>query len=382
VNTEGLRVLVIRAAYAVALIAAVGWAYLLLSVSAGNGTLGYDFRAYQLAVQHLLAGQPMYDQAATSMGAFGLFFYPPPFAILVLPFAVIPGDAGLWIWTIGLVAASIAAVALLPVSPRTRFVVLLLAAFSWPLVYAIKLGQVGSLLLLLFAIGWRWLDRPWPLGLASGIGAVIKLQPALVIAWAAVTGRFRAAAIGFGVFAGLGLVATVIAGPESWSDWMAVIGRVSRPVLAENDTGFGRLAYLGGASLELATAIHYVNAALIVIVTSFAVLRATPVAAYLAIVVASQFVSPVLWDHYALILLLPVAWLFERRRAWAALIPLVTATVLAGATPTIAYPVVFWVTLLAVTWEGVAMRRGPRERGPAETLRAQGNPESGGILAA
>ena len=43
------------------------------------------------------------DQAATSMGAFGLFFYPPSFAILVLPFALIPGDAGLWIWTIGVV---------------------------------------------------------------------------------------------------------------------------------------------------------------------------------------------------------------------------------------------------------------------------------------
>jgi hypothetical protein len=353
---EGLRVLVTRAAYAVALIAAVGWAYLLLSVSAANGTLGYDFRAYQLALEHLLAGQPMYDQTATSMGAFGLFFYPPPFAILILPFALIPGEAGLWVWTIGLVATSIGAVALLPVSPRTRFVVLLLAAFSWPLVYAIKLGQVGSVLLLLFAIGWRWLERPWALGLASGIGAVIKLQPALVIGWAAVTGRRKAAAIGFGVFAGLGLVATVVAGPQSWSDWLAVLGRVGRPVLADNDTGIGRLAYLSGASLELATVIHYVNVALVMLVTTFAVLRASPVAAYLAVVVASQFISPVLWDHYALILLLPVAWLFDRGRVWAALIPLFTATVLAGATPTIAYPVLFWVTLLAVAREGMRDR--------------------------
>jgi hypothetical protein len=112
--------------------------------------------------------------------------------------------------------------------------------------------------------------------------------------------------------------------------------------------------------------VHYVNVALVIVVTTFAVLRGAPVAAYLAVVVASQFVSPVLWDHYALILLLPVAWLFDRGRVWAALIPLVTATVLAGVTPTIAYPVLFWVTLLGVTWEGFAMRRG-------QTLRAQGN---------
>ena len=372
--SPGLRVLLIRAAYAVALIGALAWAYLLLSVSASNGTLGYDFKAYDLAVDRLLAGQSMYDQTATSMGAFGLFFYPPPFVLLVLPVALLPGDIGLWLWTVGLVVASVGAIALLPVSPRTRFVILLLAALSWPLVYAIKLGQVGSLLLLLFAIGWRWLDRPWPLGLASGFGAVIKLQPALLIGWAAITGRRRAAAIGFGVVVVLGLVATVVAGVQSWSDWLSVLGRVSRPVLAENDTGVGRLAYLAGASLEVATFIHYANVALVVLVTTFAVLRTPPVAAYLAVVVASQFVSPVLWDHYALILLLPVAWLLDRGRWLAVLIPLVTATPLVGITPTVAYPIVFWAALLAVTWEGFAMPR-------SQTLRAQGN-QASSILAA
>jgi Glycosyltransferase family 87 len=367
--SPGLRVLLIRAAYAIALIGAVAWAYLLISVSASNGTLGYDFKAYDLAVDRLLAGQSMYDQTATSMGAFGLFFYPPPFVLLVLPVALLPADLGVGLWTLGLVAASIGAVALMPVSPRARLAILLLAALSWPLVYAIKLGQVGSLLLLLFAIGWRGLDRPWPLGLASGIGAVIKLQPALLIGWAAITGRRRAAAIGFGVVVILGLVATAIAGVDAWGDWLSVLARVGRPVLAENDTGLGRIAYLAGASVEVATVIHYVNVALVVLVTTFAVLGASPVGAYLAVVIASQFVSPVLWDHYALILLLPVAWLLDRGRWLAALIPLATATPLVGITPTIAYPIAFWITLLAVTWEGVSRRRG-------QTLRAQGSAAS------
>jgi hypothetical protein len=74
--------------------------------------------------------------------------------------------------------------------------------------------------------------------------------------------------------------------------------------------------------------------------------------------VATQFVSPVLWDHYALILLLPVAWLIERGRWWAAAIPLVTSTPLIGWNPPISYPAAFWVTLLAVTWEGLREGRG------------------------
>ena len=357
-NTEGLRVLAIRAAYAVALIAAVGWGFLILQASASIGTLGYDFRAYDLAVDRLVAGEgrSMYDTTASAMGGFGLFLYPPTFAILVAPFALLPGDVGVWLWTVGLVVAALAAIALLPVQQRTRLVVLLLAAWSWPLVYSIKLGQVGPILLLLFAVGWRWLDRPWPLGLASGLGALIKVQPALVIVWALATARRRAAFIALGAVAVGAAVATLIAGPQSWLDWLAVLGNVSRPVLAQNDAGFGRLAYLAGLPLGLATTIHYVNVALVLVVTALAVLRGSTAAGFLAVVVASQFVSPVLWDHYALILLLPVAWLIERGRTWAALIPIATATFLTGITPLVAYPILFWLTLGLVAWEGTRER--------------------------
>jgi alpha-1,2-mannosyltransferase len=317
----------------------------------------------------------MYDTTAVAMGGFGLYLYPPPFALLVAPFALLPGEAGVLLWTAGLVAAALAAVALMPLRSRTRFIVLLLAAWSWPLVYAIKLGQVGPILLLLFAIGWRWLDRPWPLGLASGLGALIKVQPALVIVWAFVTGRRRAANIGLGFAAVVAVLATVIAGPQAWLDWLSVIGNVSRPVLAQNDTGFGRLAYLGGAPLAVATAIHYGNVVLVLIVTAVAVVRGSTVAGYLAVAVASQFISPVLWDHYALILLLPVAWLIDRGLPWAAVIPLATATALTGITPVVAYPILFWLTLGLVTWVGW---RAP-ERGDARVSRDERRAMGAGV---
>ena len=357
---EGVRVLLVRAAYAVALIAAVAYAYLILVSAASNGTLGYDFKAYDLAVDRLLAGQSMYDQSATSMGAFGLFFYPPPFALLVMPWALLPAGLDVVAWTCTLIAATLAAIALLPVAPRVRLAVLLLAAFSWPLVFAIKLGQVGPILLLLFAIGWRSLARPGAFGIAAGLGTIIKIQPALLILWALMKARRRAAFIAIGVAAVLAAVGTLVAGPQSWFDMLAVLGRVSRPVLAENDMGLGRLAYLAGASLDVATLIHYANVVLVLVLTGWAVIRLPAESSFLVVVTASQFVSPVLWDHYALILLLPVAWLLQRGQWWAGLIPLAAATVLAGATPTIYYPIAFWVVLLGVVWVG----RGPA---PART---------------
>jgi hypothetical protein len=134
--------------------------------------------------------------------------------------------------------------------------------------------------------------------------------------------------------------------------------------VAENDQGIGRQLLLAGVPQATATIAHYANVAAVILVTFVAVLRGTPVASFMAVVVASQFVSPVLWDHYALLLLLPVAWLLDRGRLWAVLVPLATATFLVGITPGIAYPIVFWVVLLAVTWEGISLSRRASRLGP------------------
>ncbi len=66
---------------------------------------------------------------------------------------------------------------------------------------------------------------------------------------------------------------------------------------------------------------------------------------YLVAVIASQLLSPILWDHYAMLLLLPVAYLCAAGRWWAVLIPLATAVPLIGITPAVVYPLAFAVAL-------------------------------------
>ena len=74
-------------------------------------------------------------------------------------------------------------------------------------------------------------------------------------------------------------------------------------------------------------------------------------------VIASQLLSPILWDHYAMLLLLPVAYLCASGRWWALVIPLVTATPLVGITPPVAYPICFFVALGATLWVGFRAQR-------------------------
>lgn len=353
----------LRIGYVVALGVGLLIAALFLYGAWTTGTLGFDYKAYDLAVDHLFAGQTMYDPTVQETGSFGLFFYPPPFAILVIPFAVLPVDVGVVAWTVFLVVVSVVAVWVMPIPGRVRWAVLLVGVLSWPLVYAIKLGQVGPIILLTFALGWRWLDRPWRLGVSMAVGTVIKIQPALLIGWALVTGRRRAAVVAVVVVALVAVAATVVAGPAAWFQEADLLGRVSKPILTPHAFGIGRLLYEAGVPEDVALSAHVANLALVVLVTVAAVWRGSSVGSYLAVVVASQFLSPVLWDHYALILLLPVAWLLSRGRWLASLIPLATATPLLllpiPGTGWI-YPIVFWAALLGVTWE--AIRDGREQR--------------------
>jgi hypothetical protein len=318
-----------------------------LAAGAAAGTLGYDYQAYDIAARRLLAGQPLYDTSFAVAGVFGLFFYPPPFILIVLPLAaLLPAAATTWVWIGLLVVAFLVGVAVLPVRRATRWWIVLLAGLDYPFVYALKLGQVAPLLFLTFAIGWRWLDRPARLGISVAAGTLIKLQPGIVLVWAALTGRWRAIATAILAIGVLLAIATVVVGPSAWTDFVTLVGKVSDPITTPHNFTPGAVAYQLGVPAGLAAAIQAVVTVVVVILVVLAALRRPAVESYLVAVVASQLLSPVLWDHYAAVLLLPVAYFLDRGQWWAALVPLATAWPLVGLTPAAAYPLVFGAVLM------------------------------------
>ena len=309
-------------------------------LAAAGQTLGYDFQAYLHAARRLLDGRPLYDPGVDLAGGFAVFLYPPPFALAFVPFALLPDGVALAAWLALLGAAFLAGIALLPVRRDVRWLVLLLAGLQWPFLYMMKLGQVTPLLFLAFAAGWRWIDRPTVLAGAMSAGTAIKLQPALLFAWAVVERRWRAVALGAAALAGLAIAATIVTGPDAWADYAALLGRVSAPVTTPHNFTPGAIAWQAGASEALATAIQWLSLVAVGLVTAFAWFRRDDETSYVVTVVASQLLSPVLWDHYAVVLLIPVALLLERRRWWAVAIPLVTWG------PAWVYPVAFFAALL------------------------------------
>jgi alpha-1,2-mannosyltransferase len=345
-----------------------------LFIALGQGYLPHDFLAYDGAVRHLLGGQPLYDTTATETGGLGLFLYPPSFALLMLPVALLPTDIAAPLWMFVLIGLALLAVWLMPVSRVIRWLLTLGLAVSWPFIDSLAQGQVGPVLLLLFVIGWRSLDRPRILGLVLALGTTIKIQPAVVIGWAALTRRFEATAVAIGVAGALALVATVIVGPQAWADLVTVLANTNRPELTMNSVGIGRVVYEAGASAAVANAAYVVSIVAAGLATLAAIRWASPTASFIAAALASQMISPVIWPHYAIVLFLPVAWRLARRRWWAILILAATSVPISDVAPAIVYPVLFWLSLLAVIREGVLERGAPANRRVGTPARRAGTP--------
>lgn len=327
------------------------------TLAVAGRTLGFDFLAYHGAAVRILAGQPLYDLSFQAAGGFGLFYYPPMFAPLILPFGLLPEAMAVWAWAAVLLAAFLVGVVMLPVTRAVRWWIVLLAGMSWPFVYAVKLGQVGPALFLLFAVGWRWLDDPVKVGASVGLGTAVKLQPGIVFVWALLTRRWAAIAVGVAILAVLAIAATALAGVAAWSDFARLVGQVANPITTPHNVTPGAIAYQLGAPADIATLIQWLSVGAVLVAVVAAARWGTAESSYLVAVVASQLLSPILWDHYAMLLLVPVAYLCARGRWWALLIPFLTSTPLIDVTPPIAYPLCFVVALGATLAVGIQAKR-------------------------
>jgi hypothetical protein len=340
----------------------------LVLASAGN-TLGYDYTCYEAAARHILDGRPIYDNAfAINVGTCpGTYTYPPAFAVALVPWLLF-GGAAAGAWCVAMAACFLAGVAVLPVRRDVRWLVVVIAALDWPLLYAVKLGQVEPLLFLGFAAAWRWMDRAPVVGVATALGALIKVQPGLMGVWALATRRYRAAAWAVAVAVAAAAATTLVTGFGAWTTYADLVRGLSGTLTVAHNFAPGAAAHLAGAPDGVATAVQ--TASVLAAAAAFlAAWRwASPTAFLQVTIVASQLLSAPLRDHYAVLLLLPVAWLVGRGRTWAALIPMAgwialfadddSATWLATAS----VPLTFFGVLALLLWEA---RRERREAGVA-----------------
>jgi hypothetical protein len=333
-------------------------AYIGFGLMTASTTLGCDFMAYFNASVRWAQHQPIYDLGVTSTGTCGTYQYPPTFVLLAIPFSAFGFQTGTWLWIAALLAAWMVGTAILPVRPSTRWTILLLGAIGWPLIFGVRIGQVTPFLYLVFAAAWRNLDRPVGLGASVAIGALLKLQPGLLAVWLVVQREWRALA--YAAVTGAAVVAAAAAlGLWDWAGFVTLLRSLTNAVTVDTNMAIGATLYSLGLDAGPAGLIQTINTVTIVglVVAAGLWLPRTP--GFLVAVLATQLVSPIVWSHYALLLLLPVAWLLDRRQWWAALIPAGHIWILLPFVPNWTYAAAFYGTLVAVWvvgWQSRAHR--------------------------
>lgn len=284
----------------------------------GSETIGFDFRGTlwdpAIAIRH---GLPPYPDAVTSEVEVGNpALYPPLLMLLVVPLTLLSWSAGLAIWTVIQIGAVVGALAILRVRDARCYVIALL---SLPVVAGLGWGNATLLLVPLAALAWRWRDS-WPRGgLIVGLAIASKLFAWPLIVWLLATRRYRAA--------GLAVAATVAFVVAPWAligfDGMTTypdLLRVAESLYATHSFSVATVAAGLGVGAEQASLVALVVG---LIVTGFAVVagrRGADEVSMALVVLAAILGSPIVWEYYYALLLVPIAIMRPRFSVvWAAI---------------------------------------------------------------
>jgi hypothetical protein len=341
-----------------------------------------DFLAHQAAI--FRAGGTALG--STAANAFSIPLYPAPANLAVLPLSAVPFLVAGLLFTLISLGAMVLSLRLLGVRDWRCYVVTVVA---WPTLFALQLGALGPLLMLGVAILWRTRDRLWPPAIALATIVLAKLFPLPLAGWLLVTRRLRALAL----MVVIGTIATVVAWATIGFDGMAQYPQmVSDASLIQEARATSLVAVLLAVGIPAAAA-----KALALAAAGALLLLAWRVArrpdgdrrAFALALLAALTASPIVWEHYMVLLFVPIALTSPRISAlWfvplsspvlvllsTAFVPLSHAA--AGSSGQTVRSAVVWLVLEAVVgiWLCVhpASSRAPRLRSPLR-MDAQAEP--------
>ncbi len=230
-----------------AVLVALGLAFVVVVAAADGsrgptGRLGGDYPAFHAAGELVLDGRvdDLYDLDAQAEvqhdlqgdeQGFLAFAYPPPVALLYVPFAAVPYRPAYAAHTVLMVAALVAALSLLrsriALLDREFPAVVAGTVTAVPVFVALGLGQNTALTLLLVSLVWRGLtdQRPLTAGLAAGL-LWYRPQYGIPLTGLLLVGRQgRAVATAAGVVAVGWLVGAVMLGAGWVGTWLDDVAR-------------------------------------------------------------------------------------------------------------------------------------------------------------
>lgn len=235
---------------------------------------------------------------------------PPLLALVNLPLALLPLIPAVLLWNAVQVLALAAALYLCGVRDWRGYV---LAGASFPFVATLTLGQPEGLFALALALVWRYRDR-WQGGVMLGVLIAAKLFPFPLVLWFLLTRRYRNAT-----------TSVAVAACALGASWAAIgfNGMSGYPHLlsADADAFAARSHAILSVLVREGLTVHAARPLAGVLALALSALllaraRGSDTGMFAALVVAGLLLSPIMWMHYLVLLLVPLAVAHPRPNRW------------------------------------------------------------------
>jgi alpha-1,2-mannosyltransferase len=290
----------------------------LVGMSAAEGLLAWDVRfAYLPAAELILDGESPYpaldDPILDEQKG---YVYPPQLVLSLVPLAFLPVPVAAFLVALGLLGLVGLTLYVLDV----RDVRCYAAAAIWvPTISGVLLANLSIPLAFALAVTWKYRDRVAPPAIALGLAVSAKLLLWPMFVWMVATRRIRAAVYAVLVGVGITVSAWAVIGFAGLAEYPDLLRRLSDLQSERSYSIVGMAAELGLPAAAGQLAALAAGVGLLVGCVLFA-RRDDDERAFTCAVAATLAVSPIVWLHYLVLLLVPLAVL-RPRFSWIWLLP-------------------------------------------------------------
>ncbi len=180
-----------------------------------------------------------------------------------------------------------------------------------PTTSGVLLGNVSIPLAFALAVAWRYRQTVWRPAMAVGLAVSAKLLLWPVFVWLVATRRLRAAGLAVIIGSLVTLAAWAAIGFDGLRTYPDLLRRLSEIQSERSYSIVGMVATLGLGSTVGNILTVVVGLSLLVACVVFA-RRADDARSFVCAVAATLAVSPIVWLHYLVVLLVPMAMLRPR----------------------------------------------------------------------
>jgi hypothetical protein len=274
-----------------------------LAANSHSGQYGFDFDGIWRAAHAIMHGANPYP--APNPARFALtgnpYVLPPVAGLVTAWFVSLPFIMAMLLCNVACVASLVGALWLVGVRDWRIY---LISLCSFPFVSSLVLGQPDGVLALLAAVAWRYRDS-WRAAAAVALLIAIKILAWPLLLWLLFTRRFRQAATA-ALGAGLLLVVSwALISFHSLTDYPQLLSADAK-AFATRSHSIAALLEALGCSAASADVLAVAAAGVIAIMI---VWRASDrdLAGFTAALSFGLLCSPILWSHWLVLLLVPLA---------------------------------------------------------------------------